>query len=214
MEPSVELIQITPNAEFLLENAIRVCYNSYDKSDGTLEGAQSLIKKIIANWHLDTLEHASATFLVKCSRSAMAQFTRHRHASFGVESQRYVKYLEPLYIDIPHYSEGQLFYDEVMKITHDAYSRLIESYGWKKEDARYVLPEAWATQFYVTMNFRAWRHFIELRVEKSAQWEIRGLTRQILKSLYAETPSCFQDLAEKFEILDRKEAKLSETEGD
>jgi thymidylate synthase (FAD) len=184
----------------LLESAIRVCYNSFDKCDGTIECARNIIKKIIENWHLDTLEHASATYSIRCSRSAMAQITRHRLASFGVESQRYVRYDEPSFIDIQHQSEGTTLYEEFMNIAHETYTQLIENYGWKKEDARYVLPEAWVTNMTVTMNFRAWRHFLELRLEKSAQWEIRGIARSILKDLYKEAPSCFEDLAIKYKI--------------
>jgi len=211
VDPRVEIIQITPDAESLLENAIRVCYNSYDKSDGTIDGSRKLIKKIIENWHLDTLEHATATFKIVCSRSAMAQFTRHRHASFGVESQRYVKYENPVFIEIPHYSEGQIVYESIVKLAFEAYQKLIEVYGWKKEDARYVLPESWLTQFYVTMNFRSWRHFLELRLDKSAQWEIRNLAKQIFRLLYDDSPSCFVDLGAKFNILPQNEVESDES---
>lgn len=188
------LEHITPNAEMLLEKAIRVCYNSFDKCDGSLECAQKLIRKIIGNWHLDTLEHATATFHVTCSRVAMAQMTRHRHASFGIESQRYVKYDEPQYIHPGKYKDGYTYFDEVLKIEHEAYKTLIDSYGWKKEDARFVLGEAWQTQFYVTMNFRNWRHFIELRSDKAAQGEIREISDKIFKILLQKAPSCFDDM--------------------
>lgn len=198
MDPTATLTYVTPDAELMLENSIRVCYNSFDKSDGSIEGAQKLIKKMLDSWHLDTLEHASATFRVECSRAAMAQFTRSRLASFGVESQRYVLYDKPDFLDVPHYDAGHRLYEEGIKIALELYTSLINDYGWKKEDARLVLPEAWATRFYVTMNFRAWRHFLELRCEKSSQWEIRGLAKSILKQLYAEAPSCFEDLRSKF----------------
>jgi thymidylate synthase (FAD) len=212
MEPTATLTYITPDAERLLENAIRVCYNSFDKSDGTLQGSRDLIKKMIQNWHLDTLEHGSATFHVTCSRAAMSQFTRSRVASFGVESQRYVKYDYPNFLDVPHYDSGHLLYEEAVKIAFETYQKLIDDYGWKKEDARYVLPESWTTQFYVTMNFRSWRHFIELRCEKSSQWEIRGLAKSILKDLYANVPSCFEDLKQRFVPGAKIEVKMGESE--
>lgn len=211
MDATAELIHVTPDSEKLIENGIRVCYNSFDKSDGTIEGSRALIGKIIENWHLDTLEHASATFRIQCSRVTLAQFTRHRHASFGVQSQRYVRYQEPRFLEIPNYDEGHVFFEQYMQLAYEAYERLISDYGWKKEDARYVLPEAWMTEFYVTMNFRAWRHFIDLRAEKSAQWEIRGLAKSILKQLYAEAPSCFEDLAGKYMNLPKKEVISDES---
>lgn len=194
----MELIHITPNPELLLEKCIRVCYNSFDKCDGSIECARALIKKIINNWHLDTLEHATATFKVVCSRACMAQFTRHRIASFGVESQRYVNYQEESHFIAPPISDGQLYYEEFMKIALETYRTLIDSYGWKKEDARLALPEGWSTNLYVTMNFRQWRHFFELRSDKAAQWEIRSLSDTILKVLHGKAPSVFEDIHKRY----------------
>ena len=194
-EPTVELIHVTPDSEMLLEKAIRVCYNSFDKCDGSIECARKLIKKIISMWHVDTLEHATATFRIVCSRAAMAQFTRHRMASFGVQSQRYVKYDEPWALNVSVEESGKEFYEEFMKICHEAYTTLL-AFGWKKENARGVLPQNWGTEFYVTMNFRSWRHFISLRSEKSAQWEIRTLSDKILEELMKHAPSVFEDIKE------------------
>jgi len=195
IRPSVELVHITPDSEFLLEKAIRVCYNSFDKCDGTIECARKLIKKIISMWHVDTLEHATATFKIVCSRAAMAQFTRHRLASFGVESQRYVRYEEAEAIEVPE-ELGIELYERFVEEAYYTYNILINAFSWKKENARGVLPQFGTTQFYVTMNFRSWRHFISLRSEKSAQWEIRGLSDEILKILLSEAPSVFEDLLE------------------
>lgn len=192
--PQVELIQMTPNAEMLLEKAMRVCYNSFDKCDGTIECARKLVKKLIGNWHLDTLEHASSTFYIVCSRVTLAQLTRHRIASFGVESQRYVKYDEPRFIEPAKYDDGYRYFEEVLKIEHEAYQKLMQEYGWKKEDARYVLGEAWKTQLYMTMNFRQLRHFIELRSDKAAQSEIRQISDDILSIMVKRAPSVFEDL--------------------
>jgi thymidylate synthase ThyX len=48
------------------------------------------------------------------------------------------------------------------------------------------------------MNFRQWRHFIELRCDKAAQWEIREVAKRILEILNMYAPSVFGDLHEKF----------------
>jgi thymidylate synthase (FAD) len=47
--------------------------------------------------------------------------------------------------------------------------------GIRKEDARFLLPNAAETRIVATMNFAAWSHFLWLRaVDKAAQWEIRA----------------------------------------
>ena len=50
------------------------------------------LEHAIGAGHASVLEHASFTFEVEgLSRAALAQLTRHRLASFDVQSQRYVR---------------------------------------------------------------------------------------------------------------------------
>jgi hypothetical protein len=71
-----------------------------------------------------------------------------------------------------------------------AYSKLI-SLGMKKEDARYVLPNAATTSLYVTGNFQAWKDFINLRSGKEVQWEIREVAQEIHRQLKGIAPNVF-----------------------
>ena len=68
------------------------------------------------------------------------------------------------------------------------------SAGVKREDARFILPEATATKMMMTANFREWRHVIRLRCDKAAQWEIRAVAMEALRQLHGVAPSCFADL--------------------
>jgi thymidylate synthase (FAD) len=79
----------------------------------------------------------------------------------------------------------------------EAYQRL-RDLGVRKEDARFVLPNATATRIIVTMNFRSLRHFFSVRCDKAAQWEIRALALEILRQVHALAPSVFGDLYERF----------------
>ena len=56
----------------------------------------------------------------------------------------------------------------------------------KKEDARFVLPEATTTELVVTGNFQAWLDFIALRADTHAQWEIRNVAKTINNILAKE----------------------------
>jgi thymidylate synthase (FAD) len=77
----------------------------------------------------------------------------------------------------------------------DAYQALRER-GLRKEDARFVLPNAAATRIIVTMNFRELLHFFRIRISRTAQWEIRGLGVRMLELVYPHAPSVFGDLRE------------------
>jgi len=71
----------------------------------------------------------------------------------------------------------------------------------KKEEARYVLPNAVENQLVASVNFREWRQVIGLRGKAQAQWEIRKLAIEILKILRKHAPTIFED----FEIDEEKE---------
>jgi len=65
--------------------------------------------------------------------------------------------------------------------------------GIPKEDARFVLPNATRTEIVITANLRQWRHMIELRTSKHAQWEIREVMMAVLRILKDEVPAVFLD---------------------
>jgi thymidylate synthase (FAD) len=70
--------------------------------------------------------------------------------------------------------------------------------GIRKEDSRFLLPNATATRIVVTMNFRELLHFFRIRCDRTAQWEIRALAKEMLKLAYQVAPSVFQDLYTEF----------------
>jgi thymidylate synthase (FAD) len=95
----VKLLSYSPDAEKLTAMAAKLCYSPSgidDISEGlTDEKASAFIEKIVDIGHLSTIEHASFTFGIEgVSRTLLAQITRHRIASFSVQSQRYVSYSE------------------------------------------------------------------------------------------------------------------------
>ena len=59
------------------------------------EMRDAFLERIMQSGHLSVLEHAVFTFAVEgVSRVLLAQLTRHRIASFSVQSQRYVSLSE------------------------------------------------------------------------------------------------------------------------
>ena len=150
--------------------------------------------------HDSVLEHASFTFGIEgVSRTLLAQITRHRLASFSVQSQRYVSYEDGFgYVIPPSITKlgpvAVAEYQVQMQIMHEWYSRWLEQLGKEgAEDARFVLPGACETRMMVTMNARELRHFFGLRMCTRAQWEIRALAKQMHKLCMEVAPALFAD---------------------
>jgi thymidylate synthase (FAD) len=120
-----------------------------------------------------------------------------------VASQRYIAADKFSFIGIPsmsgtaHLEEARLIYDMHMRNQQHVYSQL-RDLGVPKEDARMVLGQGTTTEFIMTANFREWRHIINLRCNKEAQWEIREVMKEVLRQLYGIAPAVFGDLQEKF----------------
>jgi thymidylate synthase (FAD) len=198
----VEIIGFTayPNqeggAEALLEHAGRACYRSESRGQpGKFLAAR------VREGHESLIEHASVTFDISgISRACSHQLVRHRIASYSQESQRYVDMSSPEFVVPPSVArdpEAQAVWDGFTAEVGDAYRRLREL-GVRKEDARFILPNATATRIIVTMNFRSLRHLFTVRCDKAAQWEIRDLALEMLRQVYDIAPSVFGDLYETY----------------
>lgn len=193
-KPEITLLAVTPYSEKLIEEAGRTCYLSLDKI--TDDSEKNFIRRCIRNGHHSILEHATASFRIKgASRAFTHQLVRHRLASFSQQSQRYVNESEFDYImppEIAHNAEAVHVYRDFIDHAKNTYQKLREA-GIKKEDARFVLPNALESQIVFSANFRELRFIFSLRLQKSAQWEIRRVFIEILKIMQKEAPSVFAD---------------------
>ena len=201
----VELVRVTPLPEQIAALGARLCYSGLpiEKLDAHTGGEQGdFLSGIIETGHLSILEHASFTFYIEgVSRILLAQITRHRIASFSVQSQRYVsKEKEFDYVIPPSITalggDAVAEYEAQMRTMHAWYTGWQERLGKRgeasNEDARFVLPGACETRMIVTMNARELLHFFALRCCSRAQWEIRALADQMLALVYREAPALFQ----------------------
>lgn len=190
----VKLLAITPDAERVIEEAGRTCYLSFEKISA--ESAQKFVRMLVRSGHHSVLEHASATFRIKGgSRAFTHQLVRHRLFSFSQQSQRYVGEEEFNYIvpdSIQNNPEANALYLEYMKQTQEVYKKLL-AMEVKKEDARFILPNAIESEIVVSGNFREWRHFFEARGDSHAQWEIRRIAMELLRELKKHAPTVFED---------------------
>ena len=218
----VELLAYTPDADKLVAAAAKLCYAKSDidtlMDNLTPEKVDSFLTMLGDLGHESPVEHASFTFGIEgVSRALLAQITRHRIASFSVQSQRYVEksgfdYIMPPEIaDIP---EARDLFIKEMKHDADVYDALramlidkhkktfmeqgmdenaaLAAAGKKaNEDARFVLPNACDTRIIMTMNTRSLYNFFRLRCCNRAQWEIRELATEMLRLVKGVAPLLF-----------------------
>ena len=202
----VVLLRATPDPDDLVALGARLCYAQAD-IDALKEKVESadqraFVERVMQRGHLSVTEHAAFTFAVEgVSRALLAQLTRHRIASFSVQSQRYVSmakgfdYVIPPAIEALGESEKQEFIRQ-MDTIHEWYCQWQEKLGGAKEsaneDARFVLPNAASTRLLVTMNARELMHFFSLRCCNRAQWEIREMAWQMLTLCKQAAPALFE----------------------
>jgi thymidylate synthase (FAD) len=181
----VTLEHITPNAEEFIGRMAAICYDAnLDPAACTRRAA-----KCSRDGHLATLRFASAVFHIEgISRVCSHQFVRSKHLDFLQRSQRYCKEVDTEFVtpDNAFAYDYQRHYQHCLALYHS----LIKE-GVKKEDARFVLPEATHTEMNVVGNLQAWMDFIKLRDDPHAQWEIRNVARTINNILAEHCPNIF-----------------------
>lgn len=192
----VTLTRVTTDPVMAIEEAAANCY------DSTPSPAGKIMDHCYKSGHTSVMEFANFTFHVEgVSRALLAQLTRHRHAGYAVRSQRYVNednfdYVIPSSIILKSdiYSKYTKLMDDIRSFYTEATTA-----GIPMEDARYVLPNACATNLEVTFNLRSLINFMNLRLCTRAQNEIRELAKYMRSLIVAEFPDLEKYLVPKCE---------------
>lgn len=211
----VKLLAYTPNPEKVVAAAAKLCYSKADIEtimDGlTDEKVTKFLNSLAERGHMSPFEHASFTFGIEdVSRCFLAQMSRHRIASFSVQSQRYVhdNFGAVVPESIKENAGCNDIYKQTIEALYNIYDGLTETLqnqyisdgmdakaAEKKatEDARYILPNAACTKMIVTMNARELMHFFNLRCCNHAQWEIRAVADEMLRQVKKVAPTIFKN---------------------
>ena len=184
----VMLIRHTLSPEETVALGAKLCYSKAtieDLSEKISSRDQSaFIEKLMSMGHESIFEHASFTFGIEgVSRVLLAQLTRHRLASYSVQSQRYVSYEKGF---------GYIIPDSIKALGEDAVRdfmnqmETIESWyvDWQKRLG--------GARIMVTMNVRELFHFFSLRMCSRAQWEIRQMAEQMFLLCLQTAPALFR----------------------
>ncbi len=188
----VTLLHHTPL--IICANAIRTCWQSFDKSDSGGEKDKELIDRVGNKFkHASTLEHLYYNFYIKgISRALLQELARHRMASLSVKSTRYTlkelkSEVEFTPKDIERAKKYLVFTDvaivDEMSIKALENLRKILAQGISNDKAKYCLPESYKTELTWSVNARSLQNFLSLRSSKSALWEIRRLANNIYNAL-------------------------------
>ncbi len=165
-KPHAKIISCNSNSEEVCASAARISTTAGDAHE-IFENAKensknrSLIEKVLASGHKSLIEHAVFTIALRDVSVFVEQFfIECRLASFTVKSRRYVDFSRLGYY-IPPELEGEdlAFYRRYMDGLFEAYGSLLEA-GVPREDARFLLPYAFHSNFYCTLNARELGHLL------------------------------------------------------
>ncbi len=203
-------------------NSARVSFGKrkeiYDKSD------KALVCYLAKHKHFSPFRHMMVQFHIKAPEFVMRQWYKHvvgiettssystKDHAWNEISGRYVPVEDYYYPEVfraqsednKQASEGEVEDQKRAKLTWKNaiwytkvfYESLLKQ-GVAKEQARVVLPLSQYTEVYWTASFQAIMNFIDLRDEKTAQWEIRQYAiclKEIMFDIYPETTKIWSEI--------------------
>ena len=201
---SIELVR-TGGSDVDVVNAARV---SYGKIVETIdERDKKLITYLLKHAHTSPFEHTQLVFRVKAPIYVVRQWMRHRvGVSYNEISARYA--VLPLEFYTPKKWRSQdatnkqgshvatldrddelhAAYEQSIDAAKQAYKTLLDG-GVCRELARGVLPVSTYTQFVFTCNLLSLFHFVRLRADAHAQWEIQQYAKNMLEMATESFPA-------------------------
>ena len=192
MQGHVRILGWTPNIEAVIAAGGRI-----STMDGTAdeiyeaslaagrEKNEKLIGKVLSSGHTSVLEHGFINLAFENVSVLAEQFLiEFRLASFTVKSRRYVDFSKAGYVSPDYKDAAQArIFDEAVRTLFAIYDEL-EAAGVPKEDARFVLPYCFCSNFFCSMNARELVHMMnELTYGRGAR--IPEL-RRIGESLFSQ----------------------------
>lgn len=202
-----------------IEKAGRTCYKSSVLSD---DSYKKFISNIIGNGHESVLEHEKVTVVIGCDVGAYKDITRHRLASFSIESTRYcnygkdkfgneLKFIRPC--NIKEGTEEYKIWERTMLEIEKSYIEL-SNLGAKPDQLRMLLPHSTAAELVMTCNLREWRHVFKLRCSSHAHPSIRQFFIPLLLYFREVMPEVFNDVPYDEEFPKENYAKINLVEAE
>lgn len=175
------------------ESIVQAARVSYGKGTKKLNEDKNLIRYLLRHRHTTPFEMCEIKFHVRVPMDTWRQWIRHRMASVNEYSTRYSIAIDSMQSTAPNLWRGQAKWNkqgsegflpedtglilsreeaEFHKAAREIYEKRIEL-GIAREQARKDLPLSTYTEAYWKIDLHNLLHFLELRMDKHAQFEIR-----------------------------------------
>ncbi len=171
--------------------ALEIFERSHDEEKNT-----KLIGKVTRSGHTSTVEHAFFNIAFENVSVVVEQFMiEFRLASFTVKSRRYVDFSDCGYY-LPEFKneEDKALFTSTVDSLFNTYDMLCES-GIPKEDARFVLPYCFYSNFYCSLNGRELCNVLNAMIYGRGRKikEIYEIGLSLLSQAREKTPGIFSD---------------------
>lgn len=188
---------------------------SYGRGTKSVQNDEGLIRYLMRHWHSTPFEMCEIKLHVKLPVFVARQWIRHRTANVNEYSARYSILDREFYIPSPDKLAAQsvvnnqgrgeaLSGDEAVRVLeylkgdaarcYDHYSEMIsqdDQQGLARELARMNLPANVYTQWYWKVDLHNLFHFLRLRADAHAQYEIRVYAEEICKVVADWVPAAY-----------------------
>ena len=189
---------------------------SYGKGTKSVQNDEGLIRYLMRHWHSTPFEMCEIKLHVKLPVFVARQWIRHRTANVNEYSARYSILDREFYIPAPEHVAAQSVVNnqgrgdiltgeeaarvlEILKAdsarAYDNYESMISQDGQQglaRELARMNLPANIYTQWYWKVDLHNLLHFLRLRADAHAQYEIRIYAEEICKIVAAWVPFAYR----------------------
>lgn len=174
-----------------IEEAARM---SYANGTRKVSETRDLLRYLMRHRHSTPFEMAEIKFHVRLPIFVARQWVRHRTANINEQSARYSEMREEFYIPRPEQLAKQsetnkqgrgevlspedasavlrMLYADAQR-SHDDYKGMLHNYNLSREVARISLPLGTYTEWVWKIDLHNLFHFLSLRADHHAQWEIR-----------------------------------------
>lgn len=201
------------------ERIVQAARVSYQKGTKSVSEDAALIDYLLRHKHTSPLEQANVTFSLRLPIAIAAQTLRHRVARLNQESARYSVIEDDFWLpdlegkgslrapssknkqagevpmDAVDSTPLQAAINQQMRSAFETYHKLLEA-GVCREQARMVLPQGTYTRMVWQMDLHNLIHFLRLRDDSHAQWEIQVYGKAIKHLVHPHFPNLFKSAQE------------------
>jgi thymidylate synthase (FAD) len=195
------------------ERIVQSARVSYGPGTKTVREDKALIHYLMRNAHTSPFEQVVLTFHCKMPIFVARQWVRHRTARLNEISARYSVMPDEFYlpakeqmriqsqrnkqgrdeVTIPPEQALSLLMkmEEEQKRVYQTYQEMLEA-GLARELARINLPVSLYTEWYWQIDLHNLFHFLEIRLDEHAQWEIREYAKALAQCARAVAPWAYE----------------------